>query len=320
MNSDYQKIEHFCTLFDHKFLPMGLNLHASLVQHSQSFNLWILCIDELVEQQLKQINLPSVTLIPVADIETESLLKVKTERSRGEYCWTLTPFIFSAVFERHPDVERLTYLDADLFFFRDPKILLDEFTESDRDVLVTEHAYAPKYEQSQVAGKFCVQFLTFRNTNTAYEVISWWQRKCLNWCFARLENGKLGDQKYLDVWPDIFPGRIWILQQKENTLAPWNVKYFYNYLDESFRPVFFHFHNFRIVSKTKILLYIHYNVGQKAKKLYMPYIHSLQKNLSLMNENGFPIPTMSFSRKHNNLSLLRHLKYIFLQRIAFIEL
>ena len=311
--------EHFCTLFDHKFLPMGLNLHASLVQNSQNFHLWILCIDELAEQQLKLINLPHVTLIPVADIETDSILKVKPERSRGEYCWTLTPFIFSAVFERDAKIERLTYLDADLFFFRDPKILLDEFTESDRDVLITEHAYDPKYDQSHVAGKFCVQFLTFKNTKTAYEVMTWWQKKCLFWCFGRLEDGKLGDQKYLDLWTELFPGRIWILQQKENTMAPWNVKYFYNYLDNYFIPVFFHFHNFRIIGKRKALLYIHYNVGLKAGKLYTAYIKSLQKNLNLMNKKGLPVPTINLSRKQNNLSLLRYLKYVFFRRIAFIK-
>ena len=107
---DTLQTEHFCTLFDHKFLPMGLNLHASLVQHTKNFELWILCIDDLVEQQLKLINLPYVKLISIAEIETEKLLEVKKERSRGEYCWTLTPFIFSAISERQPEIKRLTYL------------------------------------------------------------------------------------------------------------------------------------------------------------------------------------------------------------------
>ena len=297
--------EHFCTLFDHKFLPMGLNLHASLVQHSQNFHLWILCIDELAEQQLKLINLPHVTLIPVADIETDSILKVKPERSRGEYCWTLTPFIFSAVFERDAKIERLTYLDADLFFFRDPKILLDEFTESDRDVLITEHAYDPKYDQSHVAGKFCVQFLTFKNTKTAYEVMTWWQAKCLDWCYGRLEQGKFGDQKYLDIWPEIFPGSVWILQQKENTMAPWNVRYFYRHLESSFKPVFFHFHGLRIIAKRLFLLYMSYRIGSEGFSLYKAYLDQMRNTFQVMNQYGCDIPVLPFNAQLSPLDLTK---------------
>ncbi len=53
MNTNQQKIEHFCTLFDHKFLLIGMSLHQSLMTHAQPFHLWIVCMDELVEEQLK---------------------------------------------------------------------------------------------------------------------------------------------------------------------------------------------------------------------------------------------------------------------------
>ena len=299
---------------------MGLNLHASLVQHTKNFELWILCIDDLVEQQLKLINLPYVKLISIAEIETEKLLEVKKERSRGEYCWTLTPFIFSAIFERQPEIKRLTYLDADLFFFRDPKILLDEFTESDRDVLVTEHAFAPKYEQSHIAGKFCVQFLTFKNTSPAYEVLTWWQKKCLKWCFGRLEDGKFGDQKYLDVWPEIFPGKIWILQQKENTMAPWNVKYFYRNLGEDHKPVFFHFHGFRIIEKNKFLLYIIYQIGHKGLILYQAYLEQMKKTFQIMDHHNLSIPILPFKLQSYPLSIIDLAKLFLLRSIKFISL
>jgi len=85
-------MEHFVTLFDSKFLPLGMALHDSLMTHAQPFHLWILCMDEMVEKQLKQISLSHVTLIPLKEIETQELLAVKPGRTQGEYCWTLTPF------------------------------------------------------------------------------------------------------------------------------------------------------------------------------------------------------------------------------------
>ena len=52
------------------------------------------------------------------------LLAVKPGRTRAEYCWTMTPFACQAVFDRDPSSARATYVDADVFFFDDPRVLL----------------------------------------------------------------------------------------------------------------------------------------------------------------------------------------------------
>lgn len=319
MNSslEVQPIEHFCTLFDSNFLPMGVTLHSSLMQQSKAFHLWILCMDDLAEKQLQYLNLPYVTLIPLVSVETDALLAAKAQRSRGEYCWTLTSFLFSAVFDRSLAVQRVTYLDADLFFFRDPKILIDEFEAYGRDVLLTEHAYAPNYDQIHISGRFCVQFMTFKRNDSAQEVLHWWQEKCLDWCFGRLEDGKFGDQKYLDLWPILFADRIWILQQKENALAPWNIDYFSQNVEASHRPVFYHFHGFRIVSPKRALLYQAYQIGQRGLLLYDTYLENIKKTLSTMEEFGIAIPYMPFNRKNHNLSFRRYLKLYALGYIKF---
>ena len=145
--SSNNPVEHFVTLFDSNFLPMGLALHDSLMTQGQPFHLWILCMDERVEEQLKRISLPHVTLMPLAEVETRDLLVVKPGRNRAEYCWTLTPFTFQMVFDRDQDIQRVTYLDADLYFFDSPRILLNELDASGKHVLITEHAYAPEYSR-----------------------------------------------------------------------------------------------------------------------------------------------------------------------------
>jgi hypothetical protein len=148
LSSRVTNIEHFVTLFDNNFLPMGMCLHDSLMKHGQPFHLWIVCMDELVEQNLRHLALSSVSLIPLREAEDTRLLEVKPTRSRGEYCWTLTPFTPQFVFDRDSSVERVTYLDADLFFFDAPNVLIDEFAASGKHVLITEHAYDPQYEKS----------------------------------------------------------------------------------------------------------------------------------------------------------------------------
>ena len=317
MDTNQPKVEHFCTLFDHKFLPMGMSLHQSLITHAQPFHLWIICMDKLVEEQLKILALPQVSLISLQEIETPELLAVKPERSRGEYCWTMTPFTFTAVFKRQPDIKRVTYLDADLYFFRNPQILLQEFEESDRDILITEHSYAPEYDQTLLAGRFCVQFLTAKNNKSGLNIISWWQKRCLDWCCGKLEDGKFGDQKYLDTWPVLFSDKIWILQQKENALAPWNINWFSKYLADKLNPVFYHFHGLRIVSPNKILLFIDYVIGQYGIRFYDQYYQVISHNILLMNEHDIITPYIPFLTTVKYWSFKRHIKFIIQKRIKF---
>lgn len=314
MNSS-RSIEHFITLFDSKYLPLGMALHNSLMIHAQPFHLWILCMDELVEKQLKLISLPNVTLIPLKEIETEALLAVKPGRNQSEYCWTLTPFTFYAVFDRDNSVERVTYLDADIFFFSNPQILLRELDETGKHVLITEHAYAPQYNHwLSLRGRFCVQFMTVRSTVEAKGVVRWWQDKCLEWCFARLEDGKFGDQKYLDCWPELFSKVVHIVQQVEKTLAPWNVLFFEKKIG-TISPVFYHFHAFRIVSPNKVRLWLGYKIGKQGFCLYNRYLENVKKQLNTLKK--YHIPTPYIEQKRETWGMLRYFKRKIMKTACF---
>ena len=299
-------VEHFVTLFDQTFLPMGLCLHSSMLEHAEPFHLWIVCMDETVERQLRQLDLPHVSIIALSAVDTDALRKVKIGRTRVEYCWTLTPFTPQFVFDRDRRISRVTYLDADLFFFDSPRLLLEEFEASGKDVLITEHGYAPEYDQSQTSGRFCVQFMTFRHTDGALKVMQWWQDKCLEWCFSRCENGKLGDQKYLDTWPERFADEVHVLKQVEKTLAPWNVNHFTS-LHQSRTPVLYHFHSLRIVSATKVVLYVGYRVGD-GRWMYDRYVKALRSALLLMKDNGMSTPIRPpYPEKFHTIRVMKRL-------------
>lgn len=314
MLTDNVKTEHFCTLFDKNYLPQGLSLHKSLVANADSFHLWIVCMDNQVEEYLIALNLPHVSLIPLKEIESPELLLVKPNRSPGEYCWTITPFTFQAVFEREPSVHQVTYLDADIFFFNDPWILLSELT-TDEHILITEHAYAPEYDQSSISGKFCVQFLTIKQTSEGQEVMKWWQKRCVEWCFDRVEDDKFGDQKYLDRWPSLFGSRIHIIQKKEKTLAPWNISYFSQVLENDLDPVFYHFHGLKLISLQKIQLYHKYKISVEGKKLYKIYINSLISSLQDLSYADIPIPFIP--QKKQAFFFIKQIKWFLFKEIEF---
>jgi len=232
-------MEHYVTLFDSLFLPQGLALQMSMERHLKDYTLWILCVDDEAHAVLTKLQLPNVRLLQVSKLETEELLRVKPTRSKGEYCWTLTPFAPRFVFEADPDVERVTYLDADLWFRKHPKPIFDEFDSSGKEVLITDHAYAPEYDRSAASGQYCVQFLTF--TRHGGEMVrKWWEKRCIEWCYDRHENGLFGDQMYLNEWPIKFFDQVHILKDQALLLAPWNAN-----SQPHGRCIAYHFHGLR---------------------------------------------------------------------------
>ena len=265
-----EREEHFVTLFDRNFLAAGLCLYRSLERHATPFVLWVVCMDEIVETRLRELALPRMRLLPLAEVETGDLKRVRGGRTVGEYCWTITPFIPQFVLDQEPSVRRVTYLDADLYFFADPRRLLQELDAAGAGVLITPHAYSPEYDLSTVSGIYCVQFITFRNSAEARRIMRWWQERCIEWCYSRAEDGKFGDQKYLDDWPQRFAGTVHVLQHPELALGPWNANRFLR--DAGTLPVFFHFHGLRVVSEGRLLLYMEYRLTREAARLYDQYV------------------------------------------------
>lgn len=270
-------MEHYVTIFDSGFMPQGLALYSSLVKHAGPFKLWVICVDDLGKEHLDQRALEGIKTISLKDVETPDLLRVKTDRSRAEYCWTLTPFAPKFVFSHDPSVSRVTYLDADLYLLKTPKPIFKEFEESKKSVLITDHAYDPEYDYSASSGQYCVQFMTFRRDESGERVRQWWQDRCIEWCYARAENGKFGDQKYLDSWPELFENEVHVLSKLDAILAPWNAKRFpYS------SAIAWHFHGFRVITKDTFLACGPYKIPSVViLKVYIPYATKISTYLKL---------------------------------------
>jgi len=276
-------MEHYVTLFDSLYLPQGLALHASLERHAGAYKLWILCMDDIVHEQLSRLPLPNCTLLKLSELETPELLAVKPGRSKGEYCWTVTPFSARFVFEADADVQRVTYVDADVWLRKSPAPLFAELEDAGAQVLITDHGYSPEYDESAKLGQYCVQFMSF--TRGGEPVRRWWEERCVEWCFARPEDGKFGDQKYLDDWPERFKGLVHALRQQHLTLAPWNAtRYPYG------AGALYHFHGLRILSDRSIYFGHDYALpAPLVKQVYGPYVNDLREALAKMDSHGIAL-------------------------------
>ena len=123
-------MESFVTIFNTLYMPQGLALHKSMERHLENYELWIIGVDDECHNALSKINLSNVKLIKLTAVETKELLEVKRERSISEYCWTLTPFSHRFVFEADQNIDRVTYLDADMWFLKSPTEIFQKFNDS----------------------------------------------------------------------------------------------------------------------------------------------------------------------------------------------
>lgn len=278
----------FCTLFDSFYLAKAVALHGSLLRHCPDFHLTAFCFDEPARELLAALDLPHLSTVALSELEAldPGLAATKASRSRGEYCWTATPALPRAMFALRPELEEVTYLDADLWFYSDPEPLFEEL--GDASVLITEHRYPREYAHHEIRGHFNVQFLVFRRDARGLEVLDWWHERCLEWCYARLEDGRFGDQKYLDDWPQRFAG-VHVLRHHGGGVAPWNV------VGSELRDtpdgvtvdgdslVFFHFHQVRMLERGYDWRAAGYLVPAQAKRLiYDPYLAALDDALALV--------------------------------------
>jgi hypothetical protein len=265
---------NFVTLFNKNYLIQGLLLINSINDFCKSFSeIWILCVDNDTYQYLDK-NFPDLNLIKIDYLEKlyPELDSVKHSRTIAEYCWTLTPFAIDYVCKTSKNNDTTIYLDADTYFFKSPQQLILDFNSSNSAVLITRHDYDVRFDKSEHAGIYCVQLLAFKPKISA-QVLELWKSQCLDWCYARYEDGKFGDQKYLDDWPTRFPAIVSIYGPKGHFLAPWN-----SLVYDSENCILFHFHDLKFYDKYYYLG--NYPISNEMKEnIYKPYIENYREIL-----------------------------------------
>jgi hypothetical protein len=249
---------------------------------------------------LSRLDLSNVFLIALEDFEKgdEELLRAKENRTLIEYYFTCTPSLPLFVLRNCPEIDMITYLDADLFFFADPAALYEEI--ADHSIAIIGHRFPPNLLGNEKYGIYNVGWVSFKRDEFAFSCLCWWRKRCLSWCYDRVEEGKFADQKYLDDWPDRFPGVV-VLCHKGANLAPWNLA---NYaiqrdgnqvlVDE--QPlIFFHYHGFKQITGW---LYDPNLAESKVRpskvvvrSIYAPYIAALAKVVEQVSPLLEPIPS-----------------------------
>lgn len=187
------------------------------------FRLWVLALTPECERELRRIRPPGVEVVPLSELEAADpeFLKNRETRSLVEYYFTSTPCFLHDLLKRNPEIGRITYLDADMFFFSDPGPV--ERAAESSSIAITPHRFRPELESHRRYGIYNVGWLSFRADTAGKECLEEWRKQCLEWCRDEPESGRFGDQGYLDAWPGCYPN-LKVIDQPGFNEAPWNVE------------------------------------------------------------------------------------------------
>ncbi len=259
------------------------------------FRLWVLCFDNPTYEMFRKLSLPHVNPILLSDFECgdEQLLKAKGNRSMIEYYFTCTSSLPIYIFKNYPDVDIITYIDADLFFFSKPSPIYEEM--GGNSVLIIGHRFPSYLGHLKMYGIYNVGFLSFRRDDAGQACLNRWREQCLEWCYDRLEDGRFSDQKYLDDWPANFSS-VAVLRYKGAGLSPWNLANYHLEMDngqvvvDKEPLIFFHFHDLKQVRQwlyDPCLTQYRVHVSSFLKRyIYGPYIKELREVTGWLSKIG----------------------------------
>jgi hypothetical protein len=249
---------YFTTYFDKNYLARGLVLIDSLQKHSESFAIYVLCLDDFTANFFNQNNkkYPQVIVVSLSDIEKsdEKLFSIKTQRSLIEYYFTLSPCLPLYLLKKY-NLPHICSLDADIQFYSSPQPLFDYLNE--HSIVITPHKFSKEISDLVKWGVNNVSFQIFNNDTVGVDCLELWRKQCLEWCKDELdeENNRFADQKYLDNWNILYPNKVKQLYDNVSGLAPWNLNnYVINIERNSFfsngeKLIFYHFHHHKFFSK-----------------------------------------------------------------------
>jgi hypothetical protein len=245
---------HFCTLFDMRYAARGLAMLESLeARFSGEKTITILAMDDTTPSMVRKMGRSGWNVISVEDLSDPELLAARQERPHREFCWTCAPAMAARMVDIRKEGDVVVYVDADLYFFSSPQLLLDELADGG-NILIHEHRFSEDrkhYEPS--SGRFNVGFVAFVVGDESRACVQRWRAQVLDKCVLDPDNGYCGDQGYLNEWPDRYPG-LRILKNIGGGVAPWNLLS-YKVTGDALHPsvddtpvVFFHYHAFRTVA------------------------------------------------------------------------
>lgn len=191
----------------------------SLERSQSDFRLHYLCLDSQSFDKLKSIGDQRLIPYSLEDIlsNDHELASAKNRLQYRDFCFALASYFSKFILSGGAD--SVLYMDSDLYFYNDLKVVYNEIGEKSVGVIRHRHV-----ERGHFVGEYNVGIVYFKNDEHGnFCCNKWWE-----WVsdpsnpFSK-EYGTCGDQKYLELFDSIIPVEsICVIDDESSHLAPFN--------------------------------------------------------------------------------------------------
>jgi len=287
----------FATLFNSSYLLQGVALVESLIRNYPESKILISPLDDLTSEILFQKFKSSKNVF----IDNETIRQSYERRLRNlekinEVIFSLKPILIKNAMKSLQG-DMYFYCDADLYFFN--RFNFDSISE---EMILTEHIFKSELFEHVKYGQYNAGFLGFSKSPSSMACLTWWAKKCKESTANNIENGVMGDQKYLERFFEFTPS-IKVIKSPTMNQSVWMLD---QRLTISQGPMIdgnlvssFHFHRlkpYKRVFKTGI------NQYGKAKgrselfrEVYQPYLIQLRSHNDVIRVMGLSSPKIRFA-------------------------
>jgi hypothetical protein len=247
-------------------------------------------MDDEVKSLLKSMALERVILITMKQIEAQDpeLAAIKATRNDKEYIWSTKGSVFLYLFRNYPKLNHIVWLDGDTKFYADPEPIFNELSKC--SILLTKERFVEANSGlNDIYGIFNTGLMGFNKNSNAINCIKWFRKKCIEWCFDRVELGKWSDQMYVNNWPMMFKD-IRVIKDIGINVTAWNIQgtevsLLANdiYINGE-KLVFYHYSGLKFMNYSEFDLCSYIELPKDVKELiYKPYIEKYQNMINYVN-------------------------------------
>lgn len=246
----------YFTLCSNNYLSFAVSLGKSVKNFIPEARFVIGLVDR-IHPEIDYDSLGDFEFLPCFDLGYEEFTTMLKGYDIIEFNTAVKPFYFEYLFRNNSSVDRIYYLDPDLFFYQSP-ILLDLEWSSESSIQLTPNLlYLP---QEIVRGELAslkhgvnnLGYIGMQRGEETDKIISWWKKRLTTYCKLDKCRGIFVDQKWMDLAPLFFNGIVSVKHPGWN-MAWWNLSerklgknengFFVNNFQTPL--VFFHFSGFK---------------------------------------------------------------------------
>lgn len=213
-----------CTIVSPNYLPFARTLAKSYLNQHPEETFWVLIVANILDKSrfrdepfqpifLDELGLPSMSALAMKYNILELNTNVKP---------TFLKFLLS-----HHSLERLVYLDPDIYVYRKLGEIDELLVQS--DVILTPHITSPMnttlnpWEKNFLqSGTYNLGFIALRKGRNSGAFLDWWEQRCLSYGFSELQSGLFVDQKWVTLAPAVCDG-VNICKHPGYNMAYWNL-------------------------------------------------------------------------------------------------